>query len=225
VHGWAQRRKTTVAQTLIRGTATAGPWFVSSLPLSQTARMPQGAESRRGLPRPAAAPGGAQCDHAVVAVLPSFRWLRRDASGLRLDRWPGGDCDCPGEACELAGDGDGDDVGRLTSALESSIAGAEPSLRLPGNRPDYPWESATARQECGSDARRQAIGPSALDEKAPGTAVAGLGGGVDPGRAVVGMALFAGFGPDAQERTLHAAEQGRPTSRCRARLGARPSPA
>jgi hypothetical protein len=51
VHGWARRRETTVAQTLMRGLATAGPWFVSGLPPSQPARMPKGlAESCRGLP-------------------------------------------------------------------------------------------------------------------------------------------------------------------------------
>ena len=42
MHGWTRRRKTTVAQTLMRGLATAGPWFVSGLPLSQPTRMPKG---------------------------------------------------------------------------------------------------------------------------------------------------------------------------------------
>lgn len=31
--------ETTVDQTLMRGLATAGPWFVSGLPLSQVARI------------------------------------------------------------------------------------------------------------------------------------------------------------------------------------------
>jgi len=37
---WTRRRETTVDQTLMRGLGAAGPWFVSGLPLSQTARMP-----------------------------------------------------------------------------------------------------------------------------------------------------------------------------------------
>ncbi len=35
VQGWTRRRKTTVAQTLMRGLVTAGPVFVLGLPLSQ----------------------------------------------------------------------------------------------------------------------------------------------------------------------------------------------
>ena len=44
-----ERRR--LIRTLMRGLATAGPWFTSGLPLSQMARMPVGlAESQRGLP-------------------------------------------------------------------------------------------------------------------------------------------------------------------------------
>ena len=50
-HGRERRREATVDQTLMRGLASAGPWFTSGLPLSQVARMPVwGAESQRGLP-------------------------------------------------------------------------------------------------------------------------------------------------------------------------------
>jgi hypothetical protein len=47
----SRAREGRVDQTLMRGMATAGPWFTSGLPLSQMARMPVWrAESQRGLP-------------------------------------------------------------------------------------------------------------------------------------------------------------------------------
>ncbi len=42
VHGRTRRRETTVDQTLMRGLTTAGPGFVSGLPLSQSDAIAEG---------------------------------------------------------------------------------------------------------------------------------------------------------------------------------------
>ena len=57
-------------------------------------------------------------------------------SARRYRHLPG---DGPDKTCELAGDGGGDDIGRLSGAGEPAIAGTEPGLRFPGDLADCLW--------------------------------------------------------------------------------------
>ena len=82
MHGWTRRRKTTVAQTLMRGLATAGPWFVSGLPLSQPARMPKGSPNHvEGCPDRPPRPAVHSVTLSGCRVLLSVEWLAAQAVG------------------------------------------------------------------------------------------------------------------------------------------------
>jgi hypothetical protein len=52
-------------------------------------------------------------------------------------RWRQAARDRPDEACQFAGDCGSDDIGRLASANELAIAGAEPNIRLPGDLANF----------------------------------------------------------------------------------------
>ena len=93
-------------------------------------------------------------------------------SARRYRHLPG---DGPDKAGQLAGDRGGDDIGRLAGAGEPAIAGAEPSLRFPGDLTDCLWQFLLPEQQLATDPRREAIAPRRLDQEPAGGAVAGFG--------------------------------------------------
>src|SRR5213075_1848626 len=83
-----------------------------------------------------------------------------------------------GSACrhrDMPGDRSGDNIGRLASAGESAIAGAQPQLRLPGDLADRLGLALLPDQQLAADPRWEAVTPGGLDQQPAGGAVAGLG--------------------------------------------------
>src|SRR6267378_8266818 len=83
--------------------------------------------------------------------------------------------DRPDKARQFTGNRSGDDIGRLASAGEPAIAGAQPQLRLPGDLADRLGLALLPEQQLAADTRWEAVTPGGLDQQPAGGAVAGLG--------------------------------------------------
>src|SRR5579863_6873052 len=77
---------------------------------------------------PPALPGRSVLDGSLAPPLDAIMRLPRSA--CRQSDLPS---DSPDEACQLAGDRGGDDIGRLGGPGEPAIARAQPDLPLPGD--------------------------------------------------------------------------------------------
>src|SRR5207244_4771056 len=82
---------------------------------------------------PPALPGSSMSSGSLAPPLDAITRLFRSARRRR--HAPGNG---PDEACQLAGDRGGDDIGRLAAAGELAIARAQSELRLPGDLADRP---------------------------------------------------------------------------------------
>src|SRR5437868_14960706 len=71
--------------------------------------------------------------------------------------------DGPDKACQFTGDRSGDNIGRLASAGESAIAGAQPQLRLPGDLADRLGLALLPDQQLAADPRWEAVPPAGPD--------------------------------------------------------------
>src|SRR5215212_4137077 len=176
--------KTTVEQTLIRGLATAGPCSVSGLPRSRSGRRSVAGHivGHEGSP-PGAAPGHARsCPgmKAVVLLAEGWSWGMTGSGGGSRGLDPARDR--PGEGRHLARDRGRDQVRVLAGGHEAAVAGAEPELRLPRDRPHRVGHAFQAALDLSRHPRREAVAPGTLDQHAPGPAVAGPGSG--PGQAL-----------------------------------------
>src|SRR6266513_5187729 len=80
---------------------------------------------------PPALPGSRMSDGSPAPPLNAI--MLASGSACRHRDMPG---DGPDKACQFTGDRSGDNIGRLASAGESAIAGAQPQLRLPGDLAD-----------------------------------------------------------------------------------------
>src|SRR5215469_12091109 len=83
--------------------------------------------------------------------------------------------DGPDEACQLADDRGGDDIGRLAGAGELAIARAQSELRLPGDLADRPRLLLLPQPQLAADPGRETVTPGRLDQQPTGGVVAGLG--------------------------------------------------
>src|SRR3954470_11042944 len=167
--------ETTVEQTLMRGSATAGPRFASGLPRSRSGTSVTGPiVDHEGSP-PCAAPGHARSWSVMGGWCRPPRCWSRWAVGSGRGRGPDLAGGRPGEGRHLAGDRGGDQVRVLARRDQAAVAGAEPALRLPGDRPylvrharlpgDRPYLVRHAVQpglDRARDARREAVAPGAL---------------------------------------------------------------
>src|SRR6516164_9360079 len=77
---------------------------------------------------PPALPGRSVSDDSLAPPSDAITRCRR--SGRRERHLPG---DGPHEACQLAGDRGGDDIGRVAGPGELAIARAQPKLGVPGD--------------------------------------------------------------------------------------------
>ena len=68
--------------------------------------------------------------------------------------------DRPDKARQFTGNRSGDDIGRLASAGEPAIAGAQPQLRLPGDLADRLGLALLPEQQFAADPGREAAGPA-----------------------------------------------------------------
>src|SRR5215211_8503848 len=102
---------------------------------------------------------------------PLKRIMRVFRSAWRHGHIPG---DGPDEAGQFAGDCCGDNIGRLASAGELAVAGAQPQLRFPGDLADRTGLRLLAEQQLAADPRWKAVRPSCLDQQPARGAVASL---------------------------------------------------
>src|SRR2546421_1792187 len=119
---------------------------------------------------PPALPGSRMSDGSPAPPLNAI--MLASGSACRHRDMPG---DGPDKACQFTGDRSGDNIGRLASAGESAIAGAQPQLRLPGDLADRLGLALLPDQQLAADPRWEAVTPGGLDQQPAGGAVAGLG--------------------------------------------------
>src|SRR5262249_27672410 len=86
----------------------------------------------------------------------------------------------PDEACQLAGDRGGDDIGRLAAAGELAIARAQPQLRFPGDLADRLGLLLLPQQQLAADPGRGTVGPGRFDLQPPCRPVASPGAAPAP---------------------------------------------
>src|SRR5216683_2355812 len=119
---------------------------------------------------PPALPGRSVLGGSLAPPLDRIMLVFRSA--CRHGDMPG---DGPDKACQFTGNRSGDNIGRLASAGELAIAGAQPQLRLPSDLADRLGLALLPEQQLAADPRREAVTPGRLDQQPAGGAVAGLG--------------------------------------------------
>src|SRR5580704_14405552 len=95
--------------------------------------------------------------------------------------------DGPDEACQLAGDRGGDDIGRLAGPGELAIARAQPHLPLPGDITDRLGLVLLPQQQLAADPGRKAVAPRRLDQQPAGRSIAGPGDAAASDAGTAGM--------------------------------------
>ena len=91
--------------------------------------------------------------------------------GLHLDPL----CYGPDKSDHFTCDCSRDDDRRLAGRNQTAISCAKPQLRFPGNVADFLWQRLDAVMQFATDPCLHTIGPSPLDKRTPGLAIAGLG--------------------------------------------------
>src|SRR5947208_3200496 len=106
---------------------------------------------------PPALPGSSMSSGSLAPPLDAITHLFRSARRRRHAAGNG-----PDEACQLAGDRGGDDIGRLAAAGELAIARAQSELRLPGDLADRPRLLLLPHPQLAADPGRETVTPSRL---------------------------------------------------------------
>src|SRR5205823_12097715 len=114
--------------------------------------------------------------------------------------------DCPAEAGELAGGGDGDQGAAFVALLQSCPGAVQAALRGPGDRDRLGWLASLSFGERGADPRAFAVMPRSLDQQPARVRGAGLGDRPEP--ALLAAARLGGDQPDVAHQLRGLAEVG-----------------